>query len=122
MNAKPALILLGHGSRTSKTSEEMGELAAKMQSSVSGLAVSSAFLTLLDPDLPRAIDKAVYDGADEIHILPLFFFSGKHVLEDIPALFKEAKARHPGVKMELRDPIGHHPEFFGFLLQAGGFA
>lgn len=122
MNAKRVLILLGHGSRTSKTSDEMGELAAKMQNSVTGLTVSSAFLTLLDPDLPRAIDEAVEKGASEIHVLPLFFFSGKHVLEDIPALFKECQGRHSGVKMVLREPIGQHPGFFGFLLQAGGFA
>lgn len=100
----------------------MAELAAKMQSTVTGLTVSFAFLTLLEPDLPNAIDKAVDEGSGDIHVLPLFFFSGKHVLEDIPALFREGRARHPRVNMVLRDPIGHHPGFFSFLLQAGGFA
>lgn len=122
MNAKPALILLGHGSRTRKTAEEMGELAAKLQESAADLNISTAFLTLLRPDLPAALEKAVRDGAPEIHVLPLFIFSGKHVLEDIPALFEQSRARFPGVKMVLREPIGHHPGFSGFLLSAGGFA
>lgn len=121
MNAKHVLILLGHGSRASKTLEEMEELAAKLQDSSNGLAVKPAFLTLLEPGLAQAVDAAVADGAGEIHVLPLFFFSGKHVMEDIPGIFRESQAAHPGVKMVLREAVGRHPGFFRFILDAGGF-
>jgi sirohydrochlorin cobaltochelatase len=118
----PVLILLGHGSRASKTLEEMEELAAKLQESSSGLVVKTAFLTLLEPDLAAAVAAAVADGAGEIHVLPLFFFSGKHVMEDIPGIFRELQASFPGTKLVLREAVGRHPDFFRFLLNAGGFA
>lgn len=121
MKSKRILILLGHGSRSLKTLEEMESLAAKLQDESKGLSVLPAFLTLLEPDLAQSLKKAVKAGATEIHVLPLFFFSGKHVLEDIPALFESLQSKHPGVKMVLREPIGRHPGFFDFLLEAGGF-
>jgi sirohydrochlorin ferrochelatase len=121
LKAKPVLILLGHGSRASKTLEEMEALAAKLQDSSSNLAVRPAFLTLLEPGLAQAVNAAVADGAGEIHVLPLFFFSGKHVLEDIPEIFRELQAAHPGVELVLREAVGRHPGFFPFILEAGGF-
>ncbi|MDB5106272.1 MAG: cobalamin biosynthesis protein CbiX [Fibrobacteres bacterium] len=121
MKNKPVLILLGHGSRTAKTLEEMEDLAAKLQDSSANLTVSTAFLTLLEPDLSQAVAAAVESGAGEIHVLPLFFFSGKHVLEDIPAEFERLRSANPGVKLVLREAVGRHPAFFGFLLEAGGF-
>lgn len=122
MNNKPVLILLGHGSRASKTLEEMEELAAKLQDSAGSLAVKPAFLTLLKPDLAQAVTDAVADGAGEIHVLPLFIFSGKHVMEDIPEIFRELQAAHPEVKLVLREAVGRHPGFFPLILDAGGFA
>jgi sirohydrochlorin cobaltochelatase len=121
LKTQPVLILLGHGSRSRKTLEEMEALAAKLQDSSPELKVLPAFLTLLEPDLAQALETAIKGGAREIHVLPLFFFSGKHVLEDIPALFGQLEARHPEVKLVLREPLGRHPGFFDFLLRAGGF-
>lgn len=121
MKTQPVLILLGHGSRSRKTLEEMEALAAKLQDSSRKLRILPAFLTLLEPDLAQALTTAVKGGAKEIHVLPLFFFSGKHVLEDIPALFGLLETKYPEVKLVLREPLGRHPGFFDFLLQAGGF-
>ena len=121
MKHPPVLILLGHGSKARKTLEEMEELAAKLQSESQGLAVRTAFLTLLEPDLTKAVQDAVGSGAGEIHVLPLFFFSGKHIMEDIPALIEGLRAAHPKVTIALREAVGRHPDFFSFLIKAGGF-
>ena len=121
MKTPPVLILLGHGSRAGKTLEEMEELAAKLQASSPGLRVKSAFLTLLEPDLAKAVGDAADAGAREIHVLPLFLFSGKHVLEDIPAIMEGLRTRHPGIALNLREAVGRHPGFFDFLRKAGGF-
>ncbi len=99
----------------------MEELAAKLQEASQGLTVVAAFLTLLQPDLEHAVAVSVAAGAEEIHVLPLFFFSGKHVLEDIPALFKVLSERYPNVRLSLKEPLGRHPRFFDLLRQAGGF-
>jgi sirohydrochlorin cobaltochelatase len=100
----------------------MRELAAKLQSEWPDFLVGTAFLTLLQPDLPLALREAVAAGAGEIHVLPLFFFSGKHVLEDIPRLIAEQQAVHRGVKLVLLEAAGRHPDFLAFLAKAGGLA
>lgn len=121
MQSNPVLVLLGHGSRNQKALEEMEDLAAKLQEASPGLTVRPAFLSLIQPDLPHAVAAAISMGAGEIHVLPLFFFSGKHVLEDIPALLADLRARHPAAAITLREPLGRHPGFFDLLRQAGGF-
>lgn len=121
MKPDPVLILLGHGSKSRKAVEEMAELAAELQQASAALTVVPAFLTLLEPDLDQAVEAAVRAGAGEIHVLPLFFFSGKHVLEDIPERFQALRERFPGVALSLREPVGRHPDFLDFLRRAGGF-
>ena len=120
MNPAKALILLGHGSKAPETLEEMRVLAAKLQASDPGLSVRPAFLTLIRPDLAEAVRDAVAGGAGEIRVLPLFFFTGKHVLEDIPLQVDALRSAHPGVKVVLLEAAGRHPDFAGFVARAGG--
>lgn len=121
MKSNFTLILLAHGSRAPQTLEEMEKLAAKLQRSQKGLRVLPAFLSLIKPDLSCAISQAAASGALEVHVLPLFLFTGKHVLEDIPAQIKANRALYPSMKLILQKPIGRHASFAQFLLQAGGF-
>ena len=128
MGSVKTLILLAHGSRAPETVGEMQDLASRMRKSLlgnsnmgksgAGLDIRGAYLSLSDPDLATACGEAVDAGAGEIHILPLFLFSGKHVLGDIPDQVETLKTRHPGVNVVLLDPIGRHPEFPDFLLKA----
>lgn len=120
MHSSPVLILLGHGSKAGEALEEMRELAAKLQSQRPGTRVQPAFLTLAQPDLAAAVDAAVRSGATEIRVLPLFFFSGRHVQEDIPRQVAEAGASHPGVNLVLLDAAGRHPGFLDFVAAAAG--
>jgi sirohydrochlorin ferrochelatase len=120
LETRKALILLGHGSRTPGAFEEMMGLAELLQSRHAGIAVSAAFLSLAQPDLPTAIARAVAAGAREISILPLFFFSGKHVLDDVPRLAAQAQAAHPGMRIVLLEAAGRHPDFAAFLGRAAG--
>jgi sirohydrochlorin cobaltochelatase len=115
-----ALILLAHGSRAPQTLEEMEKLAAKLQHSRKGMLVKPAFLSLIKPDLATALDEVASQDLIQAHILPLFLFTGKHILEDIPELIQASRIRHPKVKLVLHKPIGRHAGFADFLLQAGG--
>jgi sirohydrochlorin cobaltochelatase len=120
MSMSKALILLAHGSRTRETLEEMRHLASRTEALVAGRGyrVLGAFLSLTPPDLPQAIRQAAAQGAQEICILPLFLFSGKHVLGDIPDQVEALRKTHPDLRLELREPIGQHPGFARFLASA----
>lgn len=122
MNRDHTLVLLAHGSRAGEASTEMGRLAADLESAQPGLKVRGAFLSLGEPGLADALEGAIREGSLHIEVLPLFLFSGKHVLEDIPNLFQNLQARYPEVRLALLDPIGKHPGFARFLLDASGRA
>ncbi len=124
MSGADTLILLAHGSRTEAAFAEMQDLAGRMaalrERSPAGNAwkIRGAFLSLTPPDLARAVADAIADGAREVRILPLFLFSGKHVLTDIPDQVEALRARHPGISIALLDPIGRQKGFEDFLLRA----
>lgn len=121
------LILLGHGSKAPEALEEMRELAVKLQALCEskdpgrpGTQVRPAFLTLAHPDLAAAVREAALAGAGEIRVLPLFFFSGRHVQEDVPRQVAEAQAAHPGIRVTLLEAAGRHADFLPFLAAAAG--
>jgi sirohydrochlorin cobaltochelatase len=119
-----ALILLAHGSRAPETLGEMRDLASRTEAlaEAAGVRVLGAFLSLAAPDLAAAVRDAAGGGAREIRILPLFMFSGKHVLGDIPDQVDSLRRDHPGLAITLLEPIGRHGDFAGFLLRAAGAA
>lgn len=100
----------------------MRDLVHRLQSRYPGILVSSAYLGLSQPDLPTAAAEAVANGADEIRILPLFFFSGKHMQEDIPRLAAQVRTAHPGARVVLLEAAGRHPDFAGFVGRAAGLS
>lgn len=122
MESRKALILLGHGSRAPGAFEEMLDLARRLQAQYPGILIVSAYLSLAQPDLLTAAAEAAAQGAEEIRILPLFFFSGKHVQEDIPRLAAQAQAAHPDARIVLLEAAGRHAGFAGFVGRAAGLA
>lgn len=120
MESSKALILLGHGSRAPDAFEEMQDLVRQLQSRYPDWLILSAYLSLSEPDLPAAAAQAVAGGAKEIRVLPLFFFSGKHVREDVPRLAAEAQAAHPGTRIVLLEAAGRHADFTAFIGRAAG--
>lgn len=97
---------------------ELRALADSLQAAGGWLSVEGAFLSLLAPDLPAACAAAVAAGARQVHVLPLFLFSGKHILADIPEQVEALRAAHPGLHVILLDPIARHPDFTAFLRRA----
>ncbi len=103
-----ALLLLAHGSRRQSSNDEIRALAARVRERAAGglQLIAPAFLELEEPSIGAAIDQAVAAGADDILLFPLFLTAGRHVAEDIPAIVREAQARHPAVTLELKPHLG----------------
>jgi len=122
LESRTALILLGHGSRASGAFEEMLDLVKHLQSRYPEILVLPAYLSLSRPDLLAATAQAAANGSVEIRILPLFFFSGKHVQEDIPRLVGLAQAAHPASRIVLLEAAGRHADFVRFIGRAAGLS
>jgi sirohydrochlorin cobaltochelatase len=100
------LVLIGHGSRSSRSGEEMAALSALVGSRLPAVAVDVGFLEMTEPPAGRVIDDMVAAGADRLTVLPLVLLGAGHAKSDVPAVVLEARERHPGVEMHLGAPLG----------------
>ena len=120
MEEKKALILIAHGSRVKKTSEEMDALVGKLEKKSTGFAVKGAFMELQQPDLFSTVDELVGQGVSHIWVLPLFIFEGRHMREDIPQQVEDCRERYAQCKFDLLGHIGSENVFveaLGSLLE-----
>ena len=100
------LILFAHGARDPRWREPFERLAARARVAKPHVAVSLAFLELMQPDLDRAVDALVREGCAAIRVVPVFLGQGGHVREDLPAAVERVRARYPGIAFELRGAVG----------------
>jgi len=104
--ATSGLILFAHGARDARWREPFERLSTKVQGARPDVAVSLAFLEIMQPDLHAAADALVAQGCRRLRIVPVFLGQGGHVREDLPAIVEAVRARHPDVRVDLRDAIG----------------
>ncbi len=112
---KSAYLVIAHGSRDPEANQAFFEFLERFRKVYPERLVEGAFLELARPAIPRGIENCIAHGVSEIIILPMMFFPGRHVKEDIPRLIKEAKARHPEVDFHYAGPVSEHPMLLSLL-------
>lgn len=65
-----------------------------------------AYLEFMRPTLPEVLDALATEGAEVVRIVPVFFGSGGHVREDLPALVAVFQEKNPACRVEIQAPIG----------------
>jgi len=104
--ATSGLILFAHGARDARWREPFERLAGKVQAARPDVAVSLAFLEIMQPDLGAAADGLVGQGCRALRIVPVFLGQGGHVRDDLPAAVDAVRHRHPAVRIDLRQAVG----------------
>ena len=99
------IILFGHGARDARWKAPFDRLEARLAHVHPG-PVSLAFLELMTPDLPAAIDAQVEQGCERITVIPVFFGQGGHLRRDLPEIVEQCRARHPGVEIRCTGAAG----------------
>ena len=112
-----AYIIIAHGSKAPKSNDAFMQFLKKFQKAYPHRKVYGAYLDVIKPTIPETIQKSIENGAREIFILPLLFFPGKHVADDIPAMIEKAKADHPEVDFHYAGPLCDDPKMLGMLDQ-----
>jgi sirohydrochlorin cobaltochelatase len=112
---KQGAILLAHGARSAAWAAPFERLAAGLARP--GRPVRLAFLELMAPDLPTAVDQLQAEGCQQIDILPCFFGGAGHVLRDVPAQVETARLRHPQLRLRVLEALGEQPLMQAALLQ-----
>ena len=111
------VILFAHGSRDPLWRKPMEAVAARVAQRSPGLQVRCAYLELTEPDLPAAAAELVARGLSSVRIVPMFLGAGRHVREDLPALVDSLRQQHPGVRWDLRPPVGEDDRLLDLLAE-----
>jgi len=109
MTAHPALLVVGHGSRSPAGVAEYWKLADVVRSQAPDLEVGCGFIELAPPDLDTAIDRLVAGGATSVVASPLILLGAGHLKNDGPAALHRGRHRHPGVGFHYARDLGIHP-------------
>lgn len=81
-----------------------------------GALVRVAHMELTSPTIDEALAELVAGGAAEVVVYPHFLAPGRHIQVDLPALLRQAAARHPGLRLWLAEPLGTHPGLLDLML------
>ena len=111
-----ALVVFAHGSSIESANEAVREVCRTM-ALAGGYGVEAAFLDGGKPDLPGAIGMLAGRGAGRVIVIPYFLTLGLHLQRDLPALIEQARAGHPGVRVEVTPPLDGHPALAAILLE-----
>lgn len=94
---KVAYLLIAHGTRDEDGREAFFKFVEEFRTKMPGRRIEPAFLELSQPSIRQGIEACVKGGAEEIFVLPLMLFPGRHVKEDIPREVQESKRLFPQV-------------------------
>ena len=114
---KSKILLVDHGSRNPRAHKEFSDLIEKLKPEFSGVPVSLCHMEIADPLLEEQLINDWEAGFQEFWVFPLFFFNGKHLVKDIPAILARFELLHPEAKLHLQDAIGRLDSFAEFLNQ-----
>jgi sirohydrochlorin cobaltochelatase len=106
---KQGIVLLAHGSRDPEWSRPFEQIAASLASKLPASAVVLAHLEY-GPSLNEALSALAAKGAAVVRIVPVFLGQGGHIKTDLPRLFGQARAAHPGMALSLERTVGEQPE------------
>lgn len=102
------IIICDHGSRRAQSNDSLKTVAERFAGRFSEdcRIVEPAHMELAMPDIDKAYESCVKQGANHIVVLPLFLAKGKHWTRDIPSLTSQAARKHPGTSYQIAEPLG----------------
>jgi sirohydrochlorin cobaltochelatase len=107
---RPALLLVGHGTKHQAGVEEYLALAERVRALDPDLLVGTGFIELSPPPISTAVADLVAAGASRIIVVPLVLFDAGHAKTDVPASINLARAAHPGVSFTYGRALGVAPQ------------
>lgn len=103
-----ALLLLAHGARNPAWAAPFEALRDRVRAQQPETPLALAYLELMTPGVPEAIEQLLAAGATSIEVLPLFLGGAGHVQRDLAPLLVEAEQRWR-IPMTLHAALGEQP-------------
>ena len=106
---RPALLVVGHGTKSAAGCAQFGELVEGVAKAVPSADVEGGFLELAPPPIQDAVVRLVQAGHRTVDVVPLVLVGAGHSKGDIPAALERERRRHPGLEFRYGRPLGPHP-------------
>jgi hypothetical protein len=110
---KVGVLLMDHGSKNPAANQRLLDLAQLYQDNVgsSGVIVRAAHMEIAAPSIPDGLQSLLDAGVDEIVCHPYFLSPGRHVVEDIPEILKNAiETLGIDIPITTTDPVGSNTD------------
>ncbi len=104
--SKHGTILFGHGARDPRWAEPFERLAAKVRAARPDEPVLLAFLELMSPDLPSAVERISSEGCVAVTVVPVFFGQGGHIRRDLPEVLDRCRSMFPSIEITCAVAVG----------------
>jgi sirohydrochlorin ferrochelatase len=105
----PVLLVIAHGSRDPRHAATVHALTGRVRAARPDLRVETAFLDFNAPGVGQVVDRLAAEGVREVVALPLLLTRAFHAKADIPAVLREATARHGLSRVRVADVLGPSP-------------
>jgi sirohydrochlorin ferrochelatase len=109
-------IVFAHGSSVESANQAVRAAAGEMARRGGYEAVKAAFLGGGEPDLAGAMNQLADRGVSRVVVIPYFLTLGLHLQRDLPRLIEQLKRAHPGLEIEVTEPLDGHPAMIDALL------
>jgi sirohydrochlorin cobaltochelatase len=113
--SRPALLIVGHGSRDPRGAREFHDLVGLVRRRNPSLMVEGGFIELSRPPISECVDRLAEEGARHVAAVPLMLLSAGHAKDDIPATLVREKMNHPGMSFRYGRALGIRPELLDLM-------
>ncbi len=122
MPASRLYLFIAHGSREPAAGEGFEVLLQSLRKSLAPYSVKGAYLTLNEPSIASAIEAEIKKGIEDFVIVPLFFFEGAHLKNDIPKILADLKLKHQRLDFQVMPPIASIEGFSDWVVEGASKA
>lgn len=105
---RPALLVVGHGSRDLDGIQEFCKLAEHLNKVFPERLCATGFLEFATPLISDGVEALVQQGATRITAVPGMLMAAGHAKNDIPSELNTLQAQYPGVKITYGVELGVH--------------
>lgn len=114
---RPALLIVGHGTRNASGADEFHELVELTRRRNPDLPIEGGFIELSRPPISECVDRLAGEGARHISAVPLMLLAAGHAKDDIPATLVREKMTHPDLSFQYGRALGIRPELLELMDQ-----
>jgi sirohydrochlorin cobaltochelatase len=102
----PAILVIGHGSRSVSAVEEFHQVAKQLKKRFPQRLVETGFLEFAHPVIAEGLQKLIAQGATDIIALPGMLMAAGHAKNDIPSEINTLMAENPSVTIRYATELG----------------